>query len=200
MLLFAGAVEYGFGIKEDYAPIGAKEPVTLAQGNVLYRIGGQRAFDYCRRYVGEYDLFMDYGLVVFSEDSDRYHICGVPAADSRNGSVTLTAKVKEGAMVQIGMMDKNALIDSCRTSLRMAQETFAGSKIAAALLFSCATRKMSLGLQVHKEAREVQNQLPGIPFAGFYSYGEYGPLQRGDAYLLHSTTFVTVLIGEGEPK
>ncbi len=198
MLLFAGPVAYSFGIKGGHSPLGAKEPVTQVTDNVLYRIGEQRAFDYFRRYVGEYDLFMNYCLAVFPAGDDRYYVRSAPASDPERGSVTLNGKVAEGSMVQIGMADKATLIESCQTSLRQAQDSFAGKNVVAALLFSCAGRKMSMGVQISKEAQEVQAHLPNTPFAGFYCYGEFGPLQHGDPYLFHGTTFVTVLIGESE--
>ena len=198
MLLFAGPVAHSFGIKGGHSPLGAKETVTQVKDNVLYRIGEQRAFDYFRRYVGEYDLFMNYCLAVFPAGGDRYYVRSAPASDPEIGSVTLNGKVAEGSMVQIGLADKDTLIESCQTSLNQARESFRGNNIVAALLFSCAGRKMSMGTQIAKEAREVQTHLPSTPFAGFYCYGEFGPLQQGEPYLFHGTTFVTVLIGESE--
>ena len=199
MLLFAGPIAYSCGIKGGHSPFGAKEPVTQAKGNVLLRIGNQRAYDYFRRYIGEYDLFMNYCLAVFPEgDNDRYYVRSAPASDPETGSVTLNGNVHEGAMVQIGMPDKATLSESCQNSLHQAKKTFPAKNIAAALLFSCAGRKMSMGTQITKEVREVQTYLPSTPFAGFYCYGEFGPLRRGEPYLFHGTTFVTLLIGESE--
>lgn len=198
MLLFAGPIAYSCGIKGGHSPLGAKEPVTKVTDNILYRIGEQRAFDYFRRYIGEYDLFMNYCLAVFPEGDDRYYVRSAPASDPEIGSVTLNGKVAEGAMVQIGMADKATLVESCQASLRQAKESFFGIRPEAALLFSCAGRKMSMGTQIGKEVQEVQTHLSGTPFAGFYCYGEFGPLQRGEPYLFHGTTFVTVLMGESE--
>ena len=198
MLLFAGPVAYSCGIKGGHSPLGAKEPVTQVNGNILYRIGEQRAFDYFQHYIGEYDLFMNYCLAVFPEGDEHYYVRSAPASDPEIGSVTLNGKVNEGAMVQIGMADKTTLIKSCQISLRQAQDAFPGKNIAVALLFSCAGRKMSMGTQIAKETQEVQTHLPNTPFAGFYCYGEFGPLQPGEPYLFHGTTFVTVLIGESE--
>ena len=198
MLLFAGPIAYSGGIQGEHFPLGAKEFVTEAVGNVLYRIGKERAFDYFHRYVGDYDLFMNYCLAVYPEGGDRFYVRSAPRSDPETGTVTLNGNVGEGAMVQIGMADKETLIDSCLCSLQQALKTFPGEAPAVALVFSCAGRKMSMGTQIVREVQTVQSQLPTIPFAGFYCYGEFGPLQRGDRYLFHGATFVTVLVGESK--
>ena len=198
MLLFAGPVTYSFGIKGGHDPLSPKDKVTKAEGNVLFRIGERRAFDYFKHYIGEYDLFMNYCLAVYPEDSEQFFVRSAPFSDAEKGTVTLNGNIPKNASVQIGTADKDRVIDSCHSSLVQAKNGFPGGNFAAALLFSCAGRKFIMGSQIHKETAEVCNQLPGTPFAGFYCYGEFGPLQRGEGYLFHGTTFVTVLIGESQ--
>jgi small ligand-binding sensory domain FIST len=87
------------------------------------------------------------------------------------------------------------MIPSCTESLRKALAAYPGQKPAAALLFSCAGRKMIMGTKVPQETETVRRYLGDIPFCGFYSYGEFGPLERGGRSLFHGTTFVTLLFG-----
>jgi hypothetical protein len=196
MLLFAGPVVYSCGMQGGFTPMGPKEPVTVAANNVLLQIAGRPAAEYFRQYIGNYDLFMNYCLAVYEKDRESFYVRSAPFTDVATGSVTLNGRVPEGCLVQIGTADKNNIVLSCTESLRRALDSYPGGRPAAALLFSCAGRKIIMGTKIIREVQSVQRHLPGVPFAGFYCYGEFGPLERGDPYMFHGTTFVTLLLGE----
>ena len=199
LLLFAGPIVFSCGIQGGHAPMGGKEEVTSANKNVLYRIGERSALEYFKHYIGEpYSLFMNYCLAVYEKDRESFYVRSAPFSDPETGSVTLNGIVPEGAYVQIGTADKNTCIESCTQSLRIALESYPGSKPSAAILFSCAGRKVMLGTQVIKEFQTVKEYLGDIPFLGFYSYGEIGPLTKGSKSLFHGTTFITLLIGSAQ--
>lgn len=199
LLLFAGPVVFSCGIKGGHAPMGGKEKVTSVNKNILYRVGNKSAFEYFQSYIGKsHSLFMNYCLAVFEKDREGFYVRSAPFCDPETGSVTLNGIVPEGSYVQIGTADKNTCIDSCTQSVLSALENYPGSKPEAALLFSCAGRKIMLGTQVVKEYQTVKKHLDDIPFSGFYAYGEIGPLSKGSKSLFHGTTFVTLLIGSAE--
>jgi hypothetical protein len=201
LLLFAGAVTFSCGIKGGHAPMGGKETVTSVQKNVLYRIGEEPALNYFRRYIGEnVTLFMNYCLAVYEEGREGYYVRSAPDCDTGVGSVTLNGQVPEGALVQIGTADKETMIPSCTESICRALAAYPGLQPAAALLFSCAGRKMILGTKVIQENETAQHHIGAIPFCGFYSYGEFGPLAKGERSLFHGTTFVTLLFGPTEEE
>ncbi|HUF09686.1 MAG TPA: FIST C-terminal domain-containing protein [Rhodothermales bacterium] len=65
----------------------------------------------------------------------------------------------------------------------------------AALLVSCAVRKMLLGARTGEEMSGFNSpQQPSLPVCGFYAYGEIGPLADGATHFLN-TTIVTLLLG-----
>jgi hypothetical protein len=98
--------------------------------------------------------------------------------------------------VQIGTADKNTCLESCTASLRMALNGYPGGKPSAAILFSCAGRKLMMGTQTFREYETVKENLGDTPFCGFYSYGEICPLDKAGGYTFHGTTFVTLLLSE----
>ncbi len=200
LLLFAGHVVFSCGIKGGHAPLGPMEPVTMAKNNVLYRINDKPAVEYFRKYTGNYDLFLNYCLAVYEKNRDSFYVRSAPSSDARTGTVTLNGRVPEGAMVQIGTADRKTVIQSCNESILRALETYPGRRPAAALFFSCAGRKMIMGTQIVKEVEAIRQHLPDVPFSGFYCYGEFGPLKKGDPYMFHGTTFVTLLLGPVEGK
>lgn len=196
LLLFAGPIVFSCGIKGGHAPMGGKELVTSSNKNILYTIGDKPALEYFQRYIGEsYSLFMNYCLAVYEKDRDSFYVRSAPYCDPQTGTVTLNGIVPQGTYVQIGTVDKNTCNDSCSQSLQMALQNYPGSKPSAAILFSCAGRKIMLGTQVVKEVQLAMENLGDIPFCGFYSYGEIGPLTKGSKSLFHGTTFITLLIG-----
>jgi hypothetical protein len=197
LLLFAGPVSYSFGVQGGHAPMGEKVRVTASEKNILYKIENEPALNYFRRYIGEeYSLFMNYCLAVFEEGSPTFYVRSAPFVDVEAGSVTLNGVIAPNAMVQIGTADKSTCLSSCAASLQHALDTYPGAQPAAALLFSCAGRKMMLGSQTAQETETVRKFLHDLPFCGFYAYGEFAPLTRGGPSLFHGTTFVTLLIGE----
>jgi hypothetical protein len=199
LLLFAGPVVFSCGIKGGHAPMGGKEPVTSVNKNVLYRIGDRSALEYFQFYIGnQHSLFMNYCLAVFEKDREGFYVRSAPFCDLEKGSVTLNGIVPEGSYVQIGTADKSTCIESCTQSVLTAIENFPGKKPSAAILFSCAGRKIMMGTQVIKEYQTVKEYLGDIPFCGFYSYGEIGPLSKGSKSLFHGTTFITLLIGSAD--
>ncbi len=196
LMVFSGSVLFSCGIKGGHAPMGGKVVVTSVNKNVLYRIGDQTALEYFRRYIGDkYNLFMNYCLAVYEEGKECFYVRSAPFSDPETGSVTLNGQVPEGALVQIGTADRDTVIDSCKESLSQALSAYPGTQPAAALIFSCAGRKMIMGTQIVKENQAIINYLGDTPYCGFYSYGEFGPLEKGERSLFHGTTLVTLLIG-----
>ncbi len=201
LLLFAGPFVFADGLKGAFSPLGPREMVTAVRDNVLVEIGGRPAVDYFRRYTGNFDLFMNYCLAVYENNRDNFYVRSAPFSDPKKGTVTLNGRVPQGAMVQIGSPDRKNLLHSCMDSVRTAMSAYHGNQPAAALFFSCAGRKIVMGSKIVQEVHTIRQHLPGIPFVGFYCYGEFGPLTRLDPYMFHGATFVTLLLGpakEGE--
>jgi hypothetical protein len=66
----------------------------------------------------------------------------------------------------------------------------------AALIFSCAIRKLVLGTRSGVEVDIARNELgAGMPICGFYCYGEIAPLESGSTRF-HNETIVAVMLGE----
>lgn len=199
ILLFAGPVCFSFDAQGGYAPLGSKAKITASAKHVLYRIENEPALDFFQRAIGDgYNRFMNYCWAVFEEGRKGFYVRRAASVDPKIGSVTLNGTIADDAWIQIGIADKDAFLDSCNTSLRTALETYPGTGPAAALLFSSARRKEVREGEAVPETEIVQKSLKGIPFAGFYSFGEICPLERDGKPRFHDTTFVTLLIGESE--
>ncbi len=195
LLLVGGPVEYSFGIKGGHTPLGPKKAVTRYDRNVLYRVGETTAYDYFRSAIGENDLFMNFCLAVYEKGSDDYFVLSAPVSDSQAGTVSLNGNLPRDAEVQIGTADKDVVFSSCAEAIGTARAGLDGAPDCA-LLFSCAGRKMIAGTRIAEETAIVRRALPGVPFAGFYCYGEFGPPAWRHPFRLHGTTFVCLLLRE----
>ncbi len=197
ILLFAGPVCFSFQAQGGYAPLAAKAKITSFARYVLYRIENDHALAFFERTVGEgYSQFMTYCCAIFEEGLKGFCLRRVNSVDPKLGSISLNGSVADDAWIQIGVTDKTSVIASCNSSLRDAIEAYPGTKPAAALVFSSARRKTVLEGETVHETEIVHEYLNDIPFAGFYSFGELCPIEKGTVPRFHDTTFVTLLIGE----
>lgn len=169
--------------------------MTEHKDNVLYKIGDTTAYDYFLKYIGNHDIFMNYCLAIFENDSDEYYVLSAPYSDPENGSVSLNGNIPDNVMVQIGTADKDVVLSSCKESVSNALQSFDGIP-EFSLCFSCAGRKMIMWTKIFLECDIFKKNSLSVPFCGFYCYGEFSPIQKNIPFRFHGTTFVSLMIGE----
>ncbi|NJR66683.1 MAG: hypothetical protein HC772_17400 [Leptolyngbyaceae cyanobacterium CRU_2_3] len=199
VLLFSGDLLISHGVSSGWTPISPKSCITKAQGNVVYEIGGQRALDFYRHYLGTERFAANYAihaLAVF-EEQDRFYMRAPNSYDPESGSVTFFADISEQAIVQITDASREDILRASSTSLQEAIAHYPGTEPTTALLVSCAARRRILGTLTSQEYQLVKTYLPqGLQCCGFYAYGEIAPLRRHGQTKFHNKTFVTLLLGD----
>ncbi|MAG13641.1 MAG: hypothetical protein CMN78_03490 [Spirochaetales bacterium] len=200
-LLLAGGLLFSFGAENGWMPVGSKARVTRSDQNTVYRIGNRSATDFFEYYIGEIDWPIDlpyvteYPLAVFEDDRESFYLPSIKAYDEEKGSITFGSVIPEGVTVQIAHTTRDNIIEAAKKSVHSALTEYPGSKPSVAFCFSCAIRKEILGTRIKDEYEVLQSSFPNLPIAGFYTYGELGPLNRYNPSRYHSRTFVTLLIG-----
>jgi small ligand-binding sensory domain FIST len=96
--------------------------------------------------------------------------------------------------VFVGNSDKAIIASSCHESLSQALAAYPGSRPAAGLLFSCAGPQDDNG-NTDSPGSAGPKSAAGIPSAGYYCNGEFGPLAKESPFMFPGTTFVTLLLG-----
>ena len=88
------------------------------------------------------------------------------------------------------------VLTATQDSFQIAFDRYPGKHPDVALLFSCFIRRQLLGTRTQEECQWV-NKLAKqeLPFVGFYTYGEIGPMEIGGKVRLHQETFITLLLG-----
>lgn len=200
ILLIGGSLNFSCGVASGWQPIGKKTVITKAEGLSVYEIGGKRAIEFYRDYLGPTESFaeyVNYPLAIFTEDEEDFYIRSPLTYDEASDSLMFTTQIPQGATVQMAEVQRDSILQATGTSLEKALAQYKGSTPQAALLISCAARRLTLGTQTQREYQIFRDKLSqAIPCCGFYSYGEIAPFVQSQQSYFHNQTFVTLLLGE----
>ena len=199
ILLISGSILFSHGVASGWHPIGKRGKVTKANQNIVYEIDYKPALEFYHYYLGKMPPSSEYPLAVFDADETHYYMRAPSGVyDSEVGSVTFFGDIPEQAIVQITETNHDNILSASRTSMMQALENYPGKEPAAALYFSCASRRQILGSRTKEEYALTQTCLTqSLPSCGFYTNGEISPLKQQKISYFHNETFITLLLGEG---
>jgi hypothetical protein len=196
VLIFSGDVLFSHGIGCGWQTIGRKSIATKAEGTVLYEIDGEPAVKYYQQYLGDRPPSAENSLCVYEGDSERYYMRVPNTHDPEVGSINFLGDIPEQSVVQLTDISRDEVINASKTSFNRALAAYPGTTPEAVLIFSCCGRRSLLGTRAKEEYQLVKQALPQeIPICGFYTYGEFAPLEPHGLTYFHQETFVTLLLG-----
>src|SRR5918994_1620479 len=191
--LLSGKAQAGWAMSHACIPIGSARTVTRGEGNIIYEIDGKPAVEVLKEYLPEHALAEDLDWVPYSVSlalcfrapsymrDEEYVIRGIPAVKMADGSITVQTEVQDGTNIWFSSRDKQKLATGLDRMASQIKEQLGGEKPKLVFQFDCATRgKMMLRdqekLQLLKRFR--QSVGPEVPWAGFYAFGEIGPVEE----------------------
>src|SRR5215212_3188645 len=191
--LLSGRARASWALSHSLIPIGGERKVTRCQGNVIYEIEGKPAAEVLREYLPEQALAEDEDWLPYSVSlalcfrapsymKDEEHVVrGIPAVKMADESITVQTEVSEGTSIWFSSRDKQKIATGLDRMARQIKDQLGGEKPKLVFQFDCATRgKMMFReqekLQLLKEFR--QSVGPEVPWAGFYAFGEIGPVEE----------------------
>ena len=182
--------------------MGPTHRVTKAEANIVYEIDGRPSMEVFRDYWSEGvpGVLGQFPLAVLDDESpDGFYLRAVFETHPDEGHAVFAAEVPEGAEVRITEVLRSGILAGSVDAVRNAVKGFPDSATpSVALVFSCAARKWQLGTRVAEEVSVLTEELPeGVRTAGFYCFGEIGPLTRSGTTRFHNETCVTLLLGAG---
>jgi len=192
-VLLSGKAQAGCAISHTCIPIGGARTVTRGEGNIIYEIDGKPATEVLKEYLPEQALAEDLDWVPYSVSlalcfkapsymkDEEYVIRGIPAVKMADGSITVQTEVQDGTNIWFSSRDKQKLATGLDQMAVQIQHQLGGEKPKLVFQFDCATRgKMMLReqekLQLLKRFRRSVG--PEVPWAGFYAFGEIGPVEE----------------------
>ena len=193
VMLFSGPLVVSTAIGCGWQPLGAKHLVTDADGGIVKEIDGKPAIKVYEDYIGSFSL--SHPLIVYPNDGEHSFLSA--GMEAREGGVLFHVAVPVGSHVQLSSASREEALVGAAEAATAVVKRYPGSKPDAALIFSCAGRRVLLGTHVSVEYDLLKKALgEDVPVCGFYTYGELCPLPGSTKPQAHDSTFVTVLIGE----
>jgi hypothetical protein len=178
-----------------WEPIGGINTITKAEGNIIYTINDERAYDVFIRYFGlsEQDVLIsiqtNYPLQIFKKGGCPVLRSPIVVND-KDGTITLSAGVKEGEKFRFSSSPGFDVIDMTISRYQDFQKKV--SDADALILFSCKGRHGAFGPLLEDEIRGIFQEWKK-PMIGFLSYGEFGATRDGLCEFHNSTCSLAIL-------
>ena len=198
MLLLSGPLVVSVGVRHGWKSVGRKAVVTRSKHERVYEIDGEPVVDFYRHYLGATgEPAIANPLAIIDSETGRTYLRAPLAWDESEGSATFLGSVPEGSVVQIAMASTDEILEGTQASVADALSGFPeGVQPVGALISACAVRNFLLGTKTSAEVEIIQDGLgTDMTIAGFYAYGEIGPLETNTTSRFHNETCVTVVIG-----
>ena len=206
--LLSGKAQAGWAMSHSLIPIGGERIVTRSKGNVIYEIDGKAAAEVLKEYLPEQALAKDEDWLPYSVSlalcfrapsyiKDEEHVVrGIPAVKMADGSITVQTEVSDGTSIWFSSRDKEKVATGLDRMAAQIKEQLGGEQPKLVFQFDCATRgKMMFRehekLQLLKGFR--QSVGPEVPWAGFYAFGEIGPVEEHN----HRNLYTAVALALG---
>ena len=205
--LLSGEAQASWAISHGMVPIGGEREVTRSQGNVIYEIDGKPAIDVLKEYLPEHALiedrdWMPYAIslaLIFEAPSymkdEEYVVRGVPGVRLADGSITVQTEVKEGTSVWFSSRDKEKISTRFDQMAQQIKEQLGDGKPKLVFQFECLTRGKVLFRDQEKQKllrRFRQSVDPDVPWTGFYTIGEIGPVEKHNDRHLYTSVVLAL--------
>jgi methyl-accepting chemotaxis protein len=196
-----GAKPWGIGVDHGLRPTTDKLRVTRAEKNVVYELDGRPAFDVYREHAkkrgvslepesaGSFLIGNELGIYFF----EQLHRARAPLSVGAAGELVCAGEIPQGASVCILDGEPDSMVAAAGRAAEQARKGLVGEKAAAVLLFDCVCRGMILNGQFGREVEAVRAVFPGVPVAGFLTYGEIARF-KGHMDGWHNTAAVVTAI------
>src|SRR5215207_6024019 len=205
--LLSGEAQTVWAISHGLVPIGGERKVTRSQGNVIYEIDGKPATEVLKEYLPEQALaddrdWMPYAIslaLIFKAPSymkdEEYVVRGVPAVRMADGSITVQTEVEEGTSIWFSSRDKEKISTGFDQMAGQIKEQLGDEKPKLVFQFECATRGKLLfreqeKLKILRQFRQSVD--PDVPWAGFYTIGEIGPVEKHNDRHLYTSVVLAL--------
>jgi len=204
--LLSGQVQVAWAVNHGCTPIGVERKITRAEGNIIYEIDGKPALEVLKEYVPPEEMddlikvvlafSLGFKAPGYMQDHNEYTIRAmVGGKDDQAGSVTIPTEVTEGTSVWITRRDHELISQGVDRIAEEIKGQLGDNPAKLVFHFDCAGRgKMMLRdpqkLGLLKTLRQKVG--PDVPWLGFYSYAEIGPMKEHNC--LHNYTAVVTAI------
>ncbi len=188
--LVCGDIVTGCGVRTGWTSIGNQMKCTKSVSNIMFELDDKPALEVYKRYLGPERadrlpaISFEYPLGIIDEkaliEDQEYLRLRAPLSISKEqGSMTFGAAIPEGTRVAITAASRHQIIQAAKEAAQQAKTTMGGAKPLLVMDFAGVGRKLVLGPRAAEEVKAIQAIIGDqVPLAGFYSYGEIGPIDK----------------------
>jgi hypothetical protein len=200
---YGDRLQVGYGARGGWLYLGPDRTITESTSNVLYEIDGEPALDLYKRYLGSFAEELPGSALLFplallqENPNDAPLVRTILSINEADKSMVFAGDVPKGARVRLMRAGLQELVDAAGEASKEAS-TKAFKNPGFALAMNCVGRRLVLGHRADEEIDSILSGLnPGTPMIGFYSYGEFSPMnQNGLTCDLHNQTVVLTIFEE----
>ncbi len=208
-VLIGGRVCAEIAISHGSDLVGIERTVTRAEGGRVQEINGRPAWGELREFLGEAEGISPLSLAYLclaerlpGEGDPEYgqYVVRVPLGlDRSTGTVFFPGGLATGARFQMARRNRDRIQQHALASVQRLAERHPGRQPLCVLQFDCAGRgRLLYGEHAGEAIVEPLQRALGkdVPWAGFHSYGEIGPLLGRSYY--HNYTVVLCALYEDD--
>ena len=181
-------------------PIGIFHTITKSEGNIVYTIDDQPAFDLVLRYCGKQNEALHQQVDVLNivqqfqiqlhRKNASYVMRTIMYVNQEDRSVVFAGSLPQGSKVKFSILPGFEAVDNVVNEF-----TAFGKKIPdadAMILFSCQGREIAFGPWMGDEIERL-NKIWNVPMIGLFSFGEIGNGGDGKNEFYNMTCSLAIL-------
>ena len=206
-LLWGGKLNFGFGIKHGWRPLGKPHRITKSEGNTATEIDGKPATllyeDYFGKKISELKkelkrISIFYPIGIKLEEEKEFLLRNIHSLNQDN-SITFQGNIPENSQIRLMIGTKETCLNAASEAAQEAKKGLRDHQCKFVLVFDSASRYILLGRHANKELEIIKDTFgQNTPIIGVYTYGEQAPL-RGISYLgksyFHNQTINILAVG-----
>ena len=187
--VMSGKARIAWVVSHGCVPIGAEHKITRSQGNTIYEIDSMPVLEVFKDYLDEdeinnwsravVNLCLGFKAPESMEGYDEYLIRFMPTKDDNEGCITISTEAESGTRFWMTRRDQEKIADGVRNAASQIKKAIGDQKIKMVFHFDCAGRGKIVfrNQQKNELLKELQESVgSSIPWIGFYTYGEIGPV------------------------
>jgi hypothetical protein len=190
-------------VRHGWRKVGEPMIVTSAEGGRVVTLDDRPALDVYLERLGapanvshDVDAFVEFAL---PRPIGVQRRSGVEARnvsteiDLEGRTIGGGSSLDPGGLAWVMDGDEGSILDAVDDACRDARERLAGEAPIGMLTFSCAALRAVLGDEgIRREGERLDRAADGVPFAGFYTYGEIARTRGIDGF--HNQTLVVLAL------
>ena len=181
-------------------PIGIFHTITKSEGNIVYTIDDQPAFDLVLRYCGKQNETLGQQIDVLNivrqfqiqlhRENASYVMRTIMYANPEDKSVVFAGSLPQGSKVKFSILPGFEAVDNVVNEFKKFGKNFPDAD--AMIVFSCQGREIAFGPWVNDEIDRL-HKIWNVPMIGLFSFGEIGNGGDGKNEFYNMTCSLAIL-------